>query len=106
MSWPWIYFVTLIILGAFFVLNLVLGVLNGFVRFCCIRTVYDLTWRFQLNMFDGFQQFRRFHACYSQSNTERAGQQGSRALAAAVKKKKNTRNYSAVSQEDRLKSRN
>lgn len=28
-SWPWIYFVTLIIWGSFFVLNLVLGVLSG-----------------------------------------------------------------------------
>ena len=30
-SWPWIYFVTLIIWGSFFVLNLVLGVLSGYV---------------------------------------------------------------------------
>uniref|UniRef100_A0A3Q3W2V9 Voltage-dependent L-type calcium channel subunit alpha n=1 Tax=Mola mola TaxID=94237 RepID=A0A3Q3W2V9_MOLML len=28
-TWPWIYFVTLIIIGSFFVLNLVLGVLSG-----------------------------------------------------------------------------
>jgi len=28
-SWPWIYFITLIIIGSFFVLNLVLGVLSG-----------------------------------------------------------------------------
>ena len=28
-EWPWIYFVTLVILGPFFVLNLVLGVLSG-----------------------------------------------------------------------------
>uniref|UniRef100_A0A668AV45 Voltage-dependent L-type calcium channel subunit alpha n=1 Tax=Myripristis murdjan TaxID=586833 RepID=A0A668AV45_9TELE len=28
-SWPWVYFVTLIIIGSFFVLNLVLGVLSG-----------------------------------------------------------------------------
>lgn len=28
-SWPWIYFISLIILGSFFVLNLVLGVLSG-----------------------------------------------------------------------------
>nr|XP_042903627.1 voltage-dependent calcium channel type D subunit alpha-1 isoform X3 [Parasteatoda tepidariorum] len=28
-SWPWIYFLSLIILGSFFVLNLVLGVLSG-----------------------------------------------------------------------------
>lgn len=27
--WPWIYFVSLIIIGSFFVLNLVLGVLSG-----------------------------------------------------------------------------
>uniref|UniRef100_A0A8C4QLP1 Voltage-dependent L-type calcium channel subunit alpha n=1 Tax=Eptatretus burgeri TaxID=7764 RepID=A0A8C4QLP1_EPTBU len=27
--WPWLYFVTLIILGSFFVLNLILGVLSG-----------------------------------------------------------------------------
>lgn len=31
-SWPWIYFVTLIIWGSFFVLNLILGVLSGYVR--------------------------------------------------------------------------
>ncbi|CAH1784487.1 unnamed protein product [Owenia fusiformis] len=28
-EWPWIYFITLILLGSFFVLNLVLGVLSG-----------------------------------------------------------------------------
>ncbi|XP_036435156.1 calcium channel, voltage-dependent, L type, alpha 1S subunit, b [Colossoma macropomum] len=28
-DWPWVYFVTLILLGSFFVLNLVLGVLSG-----------------------------------------------------------------------------
>lgn len=28
-AWPWLYFVTLIIIGSFFVLNLVLGVLSG-----------------------------------------------------------------------------
>ena len=28
-SWPWVYFITLIVIGAFFVLNLVLGVLSG-----------------------------------------------------------------------------
>ncbi|XP_075678000.1 muscle calcium channel subunit alpha-1-like isoform X5 [Dermatophagoides pteronyssinus] len=28
-SWPWIYFISLIILGSFFVMNLVLGVLSG-----------------------------------------------------------------------------
>lgn len=28
-SWPWIYFVSLVILGAFFVMNLILGVLSG-----------------------------------------------------------------------------
>ncbi|XP_037668169.1 voltage-dependent L-type calcium channel subunit alpha-1S [Choloepus didactylus] len=28
-QWPWIYFVTLILLGSFFILNLVLGVLSG-----------------------------------------------------------------------------
>lgn len=28
-EWPWMYFVTLVILGSFFVLNLVLGVLSG-----------------------------------------------------------------------------
>ncbi|CAJ0587570.1 unnamed protein product, partial [Mesorhabditis spiculigera] len=28
-EWPWIYFVSLVILGSFFVLNLVLGVLSG-----------------------------------------------------------------------------
>ena len=30
--WPWLYFVSLIILGSFFVLNLVLGVLSGCVK--------------------------------------------------------------------------
>ncbi|XP_004625386.1 voltage-dependent L-type calcium channel subunit alpha-1S [Octodon degus] len=28
-EWPWIYFVTLILLGSFFILNLVLGILSG-----------------------------------------------------------------------------
>nr|XP_004661607.2 voltage-dependent L-type calcium channel subunit alpha-1S [Jaculus jaculus] len=28
-EWPWIYFVTLILLGSFFILNLILGVLSG-----------------------------------------------------------------------------
>ncbi|KAF0300190.1 Muscle calcium channel subunit alpha-1 [Amphibalanus amphitrite] len=28
-SWPWIYFISLIVMGSFFVLNLVLGVLSG-----------------------------------------------------------------------------
>jgi len=28
-AWPWIYFVSLIIIGSFFVMNLVLGVLSG-----------------------------------------------------------------------------
>ncbi|XP_058130921.1 voltage-dependent L-type calcium channel subunit alpha-1S isoform X2 [Dasypus novemcinctus] len=28
-QWPWIYFITLILLGSFFILNLVLGVLSG-----------------------------------------------------------------------------
>ena len=28
-EWPWIYFVTLILLGSCFILNLVLGVLSG-----------------------------------------------------------------------------
>ncbi|PRD32371.1 UNVERIFIED_CONTAM: Voltage-dependent L-type calcium channel subunit alpha-1C [Trichonephila clavipes] len=28
-EWPWIYFISLIIIGSFFVLNLVLGVLSG-----------------------------------------------------------------------------
>ena len=30
-AWPWIYFVSLIIIGSFFVMNLVLGVLSGYV---------------------------------------------------------------------------
>jgi len=29
-TWPWIYFVSLIIIGSFFVMNLVLGVLSGY----------------------------------------------------------------------------
>ena len=33
---PWIYFVSLIILGSFFVMNLILGVLSGFVDICII----------------------------------------------------------------------
>jgi len=28
-AWPWVYFVSLIIIGSFFVMNLVLGVLSG-----------------------------------------------------------------------------
>lgn len=28
-SWQWIYFVSMVILGAFFVMNLILGVLSG-----------------------------------------------------------------------------
>lgn len=28
-EWPWIYFLSLVVLGSFFVLNLVLGVLSG-----------------------------------------------------------------------------
>jgi hypothetical protein len=28
-SWPWIYFISMVILGAFFVMNLILGVLSG-----------------------------------------------------------------------------
>jgi len=31
-GWPWIYFVSLVVAGSFFVLNLVLGVLSGFVK--------------------------------------------------------------------------
>ena len=40
-SWPWLYFVTLIIWGSFFVLNLVLGVLSGYVPFglVCVTLV-------------------------------------------------------------------
>lgn len=30
-SWQWIYFVSMVILGAFFVMNLILGVLSGYV---------------------------------------------------------------------------
>lgn len=29
MEWPWIFFTTLILVGSFFVLNLILGVLSG-----------------------------------------------------------------------------
>jgi hypothetical protein len=28
-SWQWIYFISMVILGAFFVMNLILGVLSG-----------------------------------------------------------------------------
>lgn len=31
-SWQWIYFVSMVILGAFFVMNLILGVLSGYVE--------------------------------------------------------------------------
>ena len=31
-TWQWIYFVSMVILGAFFVMNLILGVLSGWVR--------------------------------------------------------------------------
>jgi len=30
-SWPWLYFTTLITIGAFFVINLILGVLSGYI---------------------------------------------------------------------------
>lgn len=30
-SWQWIYFISMVILGAFFVMNLILGVLSGYV---------------------------------------------------------------------------
>lgn len=30
-SWQWIYFISMVILGAFFVMNLILGVLSGWV---------------------------------------------------------------------------
>lgn len=30
-TWQWIYFVSMVILGAFFVMNLILGVLSGLV---------------------------------------------------------------------------
>lgn len=35
-EWPWIYFVPLILVGSFFVLNLVLGVLSGWDDCCCL----------------------------------------------------------------------
>ena len=28
-KWPWVYFTTLVVVGSFFVVNLVLGVLSG-----------------------------------------------------------------------------
>ena len=28
-SWQWIYFISMVIIGAFFVMNLILGVLSG-----------------------------------------------------------------------------
>lgn len=31
-SWQWIYFISMVILGAFFVMNLILGVLSGYVE--------------------------------------------------------------------------
>ena len=31
-TWNWLYFIPLIIIGSFFVLNLVLGVLSGYVH--------------------------------------------------------------------------
>ena len=30
MAWPWIFFTSLILVGSFFVLNLILGVLSGY----------------------------------------------------------------------------
>jgi len=30
---PWLYFVSLIIVGSFFVMNLILGVLSGYVKY-------------------------------------------------------------------------
>lgn len=33
-TWQWIYFVSMVILGAFFVMNLILGVLSGYVVNC------------------------------------------------------------------------
>lgn len=31
-SWQWIYFISMVIIGAFFVMNLILGVLSGYVN--------------------------------------------------------------------------
>lgn len=31
-TWNWLYFVAMIVIGSFFMLNLVLGVLSGYVR--------------------------------------------------------------------------
>jgi len=45
-GWPWIYFVSLIIIGSFFVLNLVLGVLSGLVShsYCFVAKKYIRPW--------------------------------------------------------------
>lgn len=37
---PWIYFVSLVIFGSFFIINLVLGVLSGFVSATLPLTVF------------------------------------------------------------------
>lgn len=37
---PWVYFVSLVIFGSFFVLNLVLGVLSGFVVSHTIKSIH------------------------------------------------------------------
>ena len=44
-GWPWIYFVSLIIIGSFFVLNLVLGVLSGFASQTVMRILTTSTHR-------------------------------------------------------------
>ena len=43
-EWPWTYFASLIIIGSFFVLNLVLGVLSGYVSL-----VPSFTFHFEYN---------------------------------------------------------
>ena len=43
MNWPWIYFVSLIIIGSFFVMNLVLGVLSGYAH-CNVRYAFRVAW--------------------------------------------------------------
>lgn len=41
-EWPWIYFVSLVVFGSFFILNLVLGILSGQFRKADMRTAFRM----------------------------------------------------------------
>lgn len=45
---PWVYFVSLVIFGSFFIINLVLGVLSGFVSATLPLTILQLTQRLRV----------------------------------------------------------